>query len=81
MKDNDKKRVENIAKAYDRTNVAEKFSRNTPPANMFDRIRDKEFQAVFSNLDFNSLPSKEPLALDIGIGGGALYNVFDKQRH
>ena len=70
MKDNEQKRVEYIAKAYDSVNAAERFSRNSPPANMFDRIRDKEFQTTFSNLNLGKLPSNKPTALDIGIGGG-----------
>ena len=75
MKEKNQKRVENIAKHYNSINAAERFSRNNPPIDMFDKIRDKEFQAVFSNLNFDELPSKEvfqnsPKALDIGIGGG-----------
>ena len=77
MKDNEQKRVENIAKAYDSVNAAERFSRNSPPTNTFDRIRDKEFQATFSNLNFDELPSNKPKALDIGVGG-TLFNVFNK---
>ena len=74
MKDNSK-RVENIAKAYDSIDTAERFSRNRPPANMFDRIRDKEFQTTFSNLNFDELPSNKPKALDIGVGGGR-YSMY-----
>lgn len=70
MKDNEQKRVEYIAKAYDSINAAERFSRNRPPANMFDKIRDNEFQTTFSNLDLDEFPSNKPKALDIGIGGG-----------
>jgi SAM-dependent methyltransferase len=77
MKEAEQKRVDNIAKHYDSVDTAERYFRATPPANQFDRIRDGEFQTVFTNLDFNSLPSKEPLALDIGIGGGryTMYSV------
>jgi len=70
MKDNNQKRVENIAKAYDSFNAAEQYNRSNPSANMFDKLRDKEFLAVFSNLDFDWLPSKKPLALDIGCSSG-----------
>ena len=70
MKDNSQKRVENIAKAYNNFNWAERLARSNPPASMFDRLRDKEFLAVFSNLDFDELPSTKPKALEIGIGGG-----------
>lgn len=76
MKDNKQKRVEYVAKAYDSINSAEKFSRSNPPANMFDRIRDKEFQAVFSNLNFDELPSNKPKALDIGMGGGVIQCIW-----
>ena len=70
MKGENQKRVENIAKAYDSVNSAERFSRNNPPVNMFDKIRDKEFLTVFSNLGLDELSSNKSKALDIGIGGG-----------
>lgn len=63
-------RVSHIAKHYDSINAAERFSRSSPPANISDRIRDKEFQTTFSNLDLDELSSNKPKALDIGIGGG-----------
>ena len=69
--------ISQIAKAYDSSDTAERFSRNSPPTNMFDRIRDKEFQTTFSNLNFDELPSNKPKALDIGVGG-TLFNVFNK---
>lgn len=75
MKDDDKKRLLNIAKHYDNVEHAERFFRCGPPANISDKIWDKEFQTVFSNLDFNALPSKKPIALDIGVGGGR-YTVY-----
>lgn len=68
MKQDEK--ISHIAKAYDNINAAERFSRNRPPASMFDKIRDEEFQTTFSNLNFDELLSNRPKALDIGIGGG-----------
>lgn len=66
----EQKRVENIARASDSVSAAERYLRNSPPVNWFDKIRDKEFQMVFSNLNFDELPSNKPKALDIGVGGG-----------
>ena len=63
-------RISRIAKAYDNINAAERFSRNKPPVDMFGKIRDKEFQTTFSNLDLEELPSNKPVALDIGCSGG-----------
>lgn len=70
LKDDDKKKVLNIIKHYDNIEHAERFFRCGTPSNISDRIRDKEFQTVFSNLDFNALPSKKTIAMDIGVGGG-----------
>ena len=70
MKDDDEKRVGHIAKHYNSANVAERYLRNNLPTNMFDKIRDKEFQTTFSNLNLDKLPSSKPKALDIGVGGG-----------
>ena len=64
------KRISYIAKAYDNTYEAERFSRNSPPASMFDKIRDEEFLTVFSNLNLDEFPSNKSKALDIGVGGG-----------
>ena len=58
MNEENQKGVKNMAEAYeayDNINVAEGFSRNSPPANMFDRIRDKEFQTTFSNLNLKTV--------------------------
>ena len=63
-------RTSHIAKAYDNIYEVERFSRNSPPASMFDKIRDKEFLTVFSNLNLDELSSNKPKALDIGVGGG-----------
>ena len=70
MKDDDKKKVLNIAKHYNNIEHAERYFRCGPPVNISDRIRDKEFQTVFSNLNLDELPSNNPKALDIGVGGG-----------
>lgn len=69
MKRKQDERISHIARHYNNADHVKFFSRNNAPANMPEKVLDKEFLTVFSNLDFD-FPSDKTVALDIGCHSG-----------
>jgi SAM-dependent methyltransferase len=65
MRDNDQRRVLNIIKNYDTVTWAEHYAK----AQTSNKIHNREFLTVFSNLDYDFYDRKIK-ALDIGCSGG-----------